>query len=96
MQPGPPLAQQQLNLFMCCSGMLPGFVAGYYTMDESHIDLGRLAAFAGARLIHSCVQSLNLKVRPCPLCPILGAGDESLGICGILSMCRRSPFQGAG
>ena len=34
------------------SGMLPGFVAGYYTRKESHIDLGRLCSFAGVRLLH--------------------------------------------
>ena len=32
------------------SGMLPGYVAGHYTQAEVHIDLQRLANFAGARL----------------------------------------------
>ena len=31
------------------SGMLPGYIAGHYRYDEVHIDLWRLAAFAGAR-----------------------------------------------
>jgi selenide, water dikinase len=34
------------------SGMLPGWTAGHYAFDECYIDLGRLARFAGARLIH--------------------------------------------
>jgi len=33
------------------SGMLPGYVAGHYSLEACHIDLGRLARFAGARLI---------------------------------------------
>src|SRR5436853_1772408 len=33
------------------SGMLPGYVAGHYSLEECHVDLGRLARFAGARLI---------------------------------------------
>jgi len=33
------------------SGMLPGYVAGRYGFAECHIDLGRLARFAGARLV---------------------------------------------
>ncbi|NER23421.1 MAG: selenide, water dikinase SelD [Symploca sp. SIO1C2] len=32
------------------SGMLPGYVAGFYSYDETHIDLRRLAVFAKARL----------------------------------------------
>src|SRR5258708_26042739 len=35
------------------SGMLPGYVAGPYLLDECHIDLGRPARFAGARLIRT-------------------------------------------
>jgi len=31
------------------SGMLPGYIAGHYSYDEVHIDLRKLAEFAGAR-----------------------------------------------
>ncbi|GAA3971924.1 selenide, water dikinase SelD [Allohahella marinimesophila] len=31
------------------SGMLPGYIAGHYSYDDTHIDLRRLAEFAGAR-----------------------------------------------
>jgi selenide,water dikinase len=34
------------------SGMLPGYVAGQYSFAGCHIDLIRLARFAGARLVH--------------------------------------------
>ncbi len=45
------------------SGMLPGFVAGHYTFDEVHIDLARLARFAGARLYHQPAVGLDLDRR---------------------------------
>jgi len=35
------------------SGMLPGHVAGFYTKEECHIDLLRLARFANVRVIHA-------------------------------------------
>ncbi len=41
------------------SGMLPGYLAGHYTYDESHIDLRPLAHFAGARLYHAEVEGLD-------------------------------------
>jgi len=35
------------------SGMIPGFVAGRYSFDECHIDLARVAAWTGGRLIQA-------------------------------------------
>src|SRR5580692_8898315 len=49
------------------SGMLPGYVAGHYRFDECHIDLMRLARFAGARLIHDEAVGLD-RVRREVLC----------------------------
>lgn len=45
------------------SGMLPGYIAGHYPFDEVHIDLGRLCAFAGARLYHSAVVGIDRQNR---------------------------------
>ena len=45
------------------SGMLPGFVAGHYSFDETHIDLGALARFANARFFHSDVSGLDLNEK---------------------------------
>lgn len=41
------------------SGMLPGYVAGHYDYDAVHIDLSRLALFAGARLYRDEVIGLD-------------------------------------
>jgi selenide,water dikinase len=53
------------------SGMLPGLIAGHYTYDEAHIDLGPLCRFAGARLYHDEAialdpigQSIECRGRP--------------------------------
>ncbi|MGB7305148.1 MAG: selenide, water dikinase SelD [Burkholderiaceae bacterium] len=41
------------------SGMLPGYIAGHYSYDEVHIDLRKLAQFAGARYYHDDVTGIN-------------------------------------
>jgi selenide,water dikinase len=41
------------------SGMLPGHVAGHYTRDQCHIDLRKIARFAGARLVHASATGLD-------------------------------------
>ena len=43
------------------SGMLPGYIAGLYSYDESHIDLRPLCQFSGARLFHGEAHGLDLK-----------------------------------
>jgi selenide,water dikinase len=39
--------------------MLPGYISGHYSFDEVHIDLGRLCAFAGARLYRDEVVGID-------------------------------------
>ena len=41
------------------SGMLPGYVSGHYNYDDAHIDLSRLAVFAGARLYRDDVTGVD-------------------------------------
>lgn len=45
------------------SGMLPGLIAGYYSYDEAHIDLRRLANFAGAQFVLASVSGLDLSAK---------------------------------
>ncbi|WP_347330534.1 selenide, water dikinase SelD [Marinimicrobium locisalis] len=41
------------------SGMLPGYIAGHYRYDDVHIDLRRLAEYAGARFFRDEAVGLN-------------------------------------
>ena len=43
--------------------MLPGYISGHYAYDDCHIDLARLARFAGARLLHCEAMGLDTAVR---------------------------------
>jgi selenide,water dikinase len=45
------------------SGMLPGYIAGHYDYDEVHIDLSRLAVFAGARFVRAEALGLDRAAR---------------------------------
>jgi selenide,water dikinase len=45
------------------SGMLPGYIAGHYSFDEVHVDLRRLAEFAGARYYRDEVVGIDRAER---------------------------------
>jgi selenide,water dikinase len=45
------------------SGMLPGYIAGHYSFDDVHIDLRRLAEFAGARYYRDEVIGIDREER---------------------------------
>jgi selenide, water dikinase len=52
-EPGVRLTLISRDLATPYSGMLPGVVAGLYTVEQAHIDLVRLASATGTRLIHA-------------------------------------------
>ncbi|MBU2864572.1 selenide, water dikinase SelD [Reinekea forsetii] len=45
------------------SGMLPGYIAGHYSLDDIHIDLNLLCQRANVRLIHGRVCGLDLNKK---------------------------------
>ncbi len=45
------------------SGMLPGFVAGHYSLDDLDIDLVKLCRFAGARLVIGAADGVDRTAR---------------------------------
>ncbi|OYD90172.1 FAD-dependent oxidoreductase [Nostoc sp. 'Peltigera membranacea cyanobiont' 213] len=59
--PGVRLTLISANQKTAYSGMLPGYIAGFYTHDECHIDLQPLANFAQANLYIDRVVALDLE-----------------------------------
>ncbi|MDO6564562.1 selenide, water dikinase SelD [Amphritea sp. 1_MG-2023] len=45
------------------SGMLPGLIAGHYSVDQAHIDLGRFCRYAGIDFIADTVTSIDPSSR---------------------------------
>jgi selenide,water dikinase len=58
-EPGVRLTVICIDVHTPYSGMLPGYVSGHYSYDEVHIDLARLAVFAGARLYRDEVTGID-------------------------------------
>ncbi|KAK9794374.1 hypothetical protein WJX73_009966 [Symbiochloris irregularis] len=61
--PGVRLTLITKDVHTAYSGMLPGFVSGFYSFDECHIDLSALAAFAGARMVHAEAQAIDTQAQ---------------------------------
>lgn len=62
------------------SGMLPGLIAGHYDYHDCHIDLERLAAFAGARFLQSAASSIDSTRREAVLADGTLAGYDIVSI----------------
>jgi selenide,water dikinase len=58
-EPGVRLTLVTRDLDTPYSGMLPGLIAGLYSRQQAHIDLVRLTAATGARLIHASACGLD-------------------------------------
>lgn len=46
-----------------CRGMLPGFVSGFYSYDDCHIDLTQLSRYARASLVQAEATGIDIQVR---------------------------------
>src|SRR6266496_577757 len=62
-EPGIELTLVSANALTPYSGMLPGLIAGHYTVADSHIDLPALARWMRARFVCDRVVELDLHTR---------------------------------
>ncbi len=62
------------------SGMLPGYVAGFYEFEECHVDLVSLARFAGAELLLDRAIALDLENNKVLLASGSSVGFDFLSI----------------
>ncbi|MEQ8702131.1 MAG: selenide, water dikinase SelD [Bauldia litoralis] len=76
------------------SGMLPGYLAGHYSLDECHIDLRKLCTFAGARFIEARAEGIDRAARRVHLRGRPPVAYDLLGL-DIGSTPRRSGIAGA-
>jgi len=66
------------------SGMLPGLVAGHYSMEEAHIDLARLCRYANVRFIQATVTGIDLTAKEVMFADRTPLGFDFISInCGI-------------
>lgn len=61
--PGVRLSVISRDLMTPYSGMVPGFLAGHYSLEQSHVDLQRLCRFASARLLHASATHIDMDGR---------------------------------
>jgi pyridine nucleotide-disulfide oxidoreductase family protein len=64
------------------SGMLPGYIAGFYRFEETHIDLRKLAQFSQAKLVLTTAIALDLIKNQviCADCPPIAFDMLSIDI----------------
>lgn len=61
--PGTRLTLVSPDVLAAYSGMLPGLVAGHYSVAQTHVDLPRLCQWAGARWVQGRVRALDIDAR---------------------------------
>lgn len=61
--PGVRLTLVTPTMYTPYSGMVPGYVSGFYSLEECHIDVCRLATFANARVILSSAIGIDSKTQ---------------------------------